>query len=279
LHNPNPTDQSELFPVDRLVSDNTFAIRLQEPSDQSGDEEDDAIATDRPDFTKSSSNIPVGRLQIESGYTFTYDRNGGERLNGHSLPETLLRYGYTETIELRLGWNYLVEESRHGRVGFRDSSDGAADLYVAVGLALSKQCGWWPESKINIQGTLPTGADAFSAEKVNAGFNLLYGWDVSDFLTMGASTGINTVTEAGDDFVQFHQSWTIGYNLTEKLGAYTEWFGIYTTDAASTAPENYFDGGFTYKITDDLQLDIRAGVGLNSHAHDFFTGAGFAIRF
>jgi hypothetical protein len=39
------------------------------------------------------------------------------------------------------------------------------------------------------------------------------------------------------------------------------------------------NGGFTWLITENLQLDWRAGFGLNEEADDFFTGAGFGIRF
>jgi hypothetical protein len=248
-------------------------------TDQNEDDEVDEIATDRPDFTESSSNVPVGRLQIESGYTFVRDHDKNSRLHAHSFPELLMRYGLTDEIELRLGWNYLVEDARHGLPDLSTNADGAADLYLAVGLALSKQKGCWPEAKINLQSTLPTGANAFSADKVNGGFNLLIGWDLSDFISVGASLGVNTITEEDDDFVQYHNSWTVGYSLTDQLGAYIEWFGIYRTDSATNAPENYLDGGFTYKVTPDIQLDIRAGVGLNRHAHDFFTGTGVSIRF
>jgi hypothetical protein len=43
--------------------------------------------------------------------------------------------------------------------------------------------------------------------------------------------------------------------------------------------EHYADGGFTFLVNDNLQFDIRAGVGLNRRADNFFTGAGLAVRF
>jgi len=252
-------------------------------SDDAEEEEEDAIETDRPDFTEASSNIPAGRAQLEAGYTFTYNDDDGVRSRAHSAPELLYRIGMTDQLELRIGWNYLVEQTRghtsNPRTSLNDNADGAADLYLGLGVALLEQCGWIPEAKINLQTTAPTGADAFSSDKFNPGFNLLYGWDLNDFLAVGMSTGINTATEDDDDFVKYSQSFTIGYSLSEQLGAYTELFGIFSSDSAANAPENYFNGGLTYKVTPDFQLDIRAGVGLNDHADDFFTGAGFAIRY
>ena len=49
---------------------------------------------------------------------------------------------------------------------------------------------------------------------------------------------------------------------------------------STLAEARYFaDGGFTYLVTNNFQLDIRVGVGLNKHADDYFTGAGFAVRY
>ena len=81
--------------------------------------------------------------------------------------------------------------------------------------------------------------------------------------------------------VDVAQSFTINYQLTRKLGAYTEYFGIYPCGGVDpdVLPENYLDGGFTYKVTKYFQLDVRAGIGLNRHAEDFFAGSGFSVRY
>ena len=44
-------------------------------------------------------------------------------------------------------------------------------------------------------------------------------------------------------------------------------------------PEHYFDGGFIYLAHKNVQYDIRAGVGLNDPADDFFAGLGAVLRF
>jgi hypothetical protein len=133
------------------------------------------------------------------------------------------------------------------------------------------------------QAVLPTAGRSLTDNQILPGFNFLYGWDViPDLLSAGGSFGANkAVDEVGHSFVVVHQSFTIGYTLTEQLGAYTEWFALYPTSAIGpdTGPEHYFNGGFTYKVTPDFQLDIRAGCGLNDHAADFFAGVGFAVRY
>ena len=42
------------------------------------------LVTDRPDFTESTLTVPFGHVQLETGYTFTYDDEGGQASTGSS---------------------------------------------------------------------------------------------------------------------------------------------------------------------------------------------------
>jgi hypothetical protein len=246
------------------------------------DEEDDEpeevepIATDRPDFTEASSTVGRNVLQIESGYTYLRDRDDGVKFDAHSWGEALFRYGVgRDWLELRLAVFPLSERTfDEGR------SSGVEDLYLGVKLALTEQSGWLPEMALTPQMTIPTGSSRFQNEETLPGINWLYGWDVNDFLATGGSTQINKAIDDDDDeFLEFAQSWTINYTLTEQLGAYTEWFALIPSGSQSAEPQHYFDGGFTYKVTKDVQWDVRAGYGLNRAANDFFCGVGLSMRF
>jgi hypothetical protein len=81
-----------------------------------------------------------------------------------------------------------------------------------------------------------------------------------------------------DRFTQFWQSFSLGCELTDKLGMFNEWYVIMYRDLFDNRPQNYYDGGFTYLVTPNLQLDWRAGVGLGEPADGFFTGCGLTIR-
>ena len=82
----------------------------------------------------------------------------------------------------------------------------------------------------------------------------------------------------GNFYSEFAQSQTIGYSLSERLGLYTEWFYFAPSGADTDHNQQYGNAGFTFLVNDNLQLDIRAGVGLNAAADDFFTGAGLSWR-
>ncbi len=241
---------------------------------------DEPLASDRPDFTEASVTVGRGVVQIEFGYTFTTDTSGGERTSEHSYPETLFRIGMlAEWLEFRIAYNHGSNDVALD--GAPISSDvGAEDLYLGFKIALTPQEGILPETAIMPQMTVPSGSRVFTAEEVLPGVNYLYGWDINDWLSLGGSTQVNRARDdAANFYTEFAQSITVGYSLAEPVGAYTEWFVLVPNGVTTAQTEHYFNGGFTYLVTNNLQLDIRAGLGLNEAAADFFTGTGAVVRF
>lgn len=264
--------------------------------------DDERLTSDRPDFTEASSTVGRGRVQFEGGYTYIGDRNRGVRTHTHSYPEGLLRIGmFADWFELRLGQNVFAQSSRGGRPagplpgpGFpaepgggntgaaRVSDVGASDLYLGAKLALTKQKGVLPETALIIQGTVPTGARAFTADRVLYGFNYLFSWELNDTLSFGGSfQGNSAVDDTDRNHIFFSQSLSVGYKLAKNLTGYTEWFAFYPAFATNTGggAQHYLDGGLQYFLTKNFALDVRVGVGLSRSADDLFAGAGFVVRY
>src|SRR5258708_1088379 len=64
-----------------------------------------AIETDRAAFTPAVSTAPIGRMIIESGYSFVANKHLPSE---QSYPELMLRFGLSERIEFRFGWNNQI---------------------------------------------------------------------------------------------------------------------------------------------------------------------------
>jgi len=245
-------------------------------------DEEDTIVTDRPDFTEASSTVGKDRFQVEFGYTFTHDDSAGVQVNGHSYPETLFRIGmFAEWFELRIAYNFLneqVDDPVNGRMRFR----GSDDLYLGAKFALTEQSGSLPEMVILPQMFVPTGNDAFTNDEVLPGVNWLYSWELNDVVNLAGSTQVNRVIDAtGHSYVEIAQSVALGIGLTDQLGAYAEYYAFFPSGAveAGVGPEHYINGGLAYLISNDIQFDVRVGMGLNSNADDFFTGTGLSVRY
>jgi hypothetical protein len=244
------------------------------------------IITDRPDFTESTAVVPWGHLQFESGYTFTYDDEDGTRSADQTFPEYLLRIGLVEDVELRIGWigmslaeSWFEEKNDVGRTRDRDvHDDGATDMTVGGKIHLIDTHGLVPEFSIITELSIPTGGKTKTSGDVDPQVKLLWSYDLTDNLSL--SGNLNFAVPTNDDDRRFFQtaaSVSLGYKFSERWGAYTEYFGFYPNDR-DTDCAHYFNGGFTFLITDNIQFDVRSGCGLNEEADDFFAGCGLSFR-
>ncbi len=250
---------------------------------------DEPLVTDRPDFTESTDAVPVGRLQLEMGYTFTKDNEPGVRARDHTTPELLLRLGLIEDVELRLGWDgYGFTHTRETFTereggGYHTRSvtgwtQGANDMTVGAKVKLLEQDGLVPHFGVIGELSLPSGSVGLSSGDVDPGVVLAWAYDVTDRFAVAGNVGIASATSDAKRFVQTSASLTGAYALTDRLGVYLEWFGIYPSDRRA-GPSNNLNTGLTYLITDNLQADWRIGAGLSHDAPDFFTGVGLCFRF
>jgi hypothetical protein len=241
-----------------------------------GPDLDSPLVTDRPDFTEATSTVGLGVAQLEIGYTYTFDNDGALATKSQTYPEALLRYGVgADWLELRFVWTYANEE-----VG-NTMASGSPDLGLGLKIALTPQEGVLPEMALIPQMMVPTGSNVFSADEVLPGLNWLYGWEISDCISTAGSTQFNRALDENtlNAYTEWAQSWTVAYTLTDDIGGYTEWFAFFPHSADTATVEHYFNGGLTYLVHNDLQFDVRAGVGLNDAADDYFVGTGLSIRY
>ena len=238
------------------------------------------LITDRPDFTEASSTVGRGVAQLEFGYTYVYDDKGGETAKSHSIGEPLLRYGvFADWLEFRVA--IFPTDASETSNGTRTNANGLEDVYLGFKIGLTPQEGILPEMAIIPQMTVPTGHEDFTNDEALPGVNWLYSWAINDTFAIGGSTqGNRSIDEGtGQAYWETAQSMTAVVTLSDELSAYTEWYAFFPHSADTAQVEHYFNGGFAYLISNDIQFDIRVGRGLNQAADDFFVGTGLTIRF
>ena len=245
-----------------------------------GPDLDEPLITDRPDFTESSVTVGRGVTQIEMGYSYAFDEEGNDSTKAHSYPQLLIRHGIlAEWLELRIVWSYADEDSITG--GTRTRPDGSEDMQLGLKIALTPQECFLPEMALIPQMNIPTGSDEFTSDEVLPGLNWVYSWEVNDCLSIAGSTQGNRVLDetTGDAYLEWAQSMTLAFGLTDRIGAYTEWYAFFPHSADTAVTQHYLNGGFTVLVSKDLQLDFFVGLGLNDDADDYFVGTGLSRRF
>ncbi len=226
------------------------------------------LVTDRPDATESSSIVQPGHVQVELGWLYTENDDDDTEIS--EGPQTLVRIGLTEATELRLGWAGYIDEGS-------DGESGVGDGEVGVKVHLLDADGQVPETAVLIAVSIPTGDDEFTSDEVDPGFRFAMAQDLSDNVSAGVNLGVEWATDENDERDStFIYTAAVGFGLTEKLGAYLEVFG----DIGITADgdSHSVDGGFTYLLSDNVQLDALGGVGISNDADDWFAGGGVSFR-
>ncbi|HAK54509.1 MAG: transporter [Vicinamibacterales bacterium] len=225
------------------------------------------LVTDRPDSTESATTVGRGLVQVETGYLFA----STDDVDGYEVPGTLVRIGLGGRTELRLGHGGVV--GTEGRHGWSDSTLGAK-----VNL-LEQADGWRPELAVLGGLSLPTGETGFSSDGVDPSFLVAFAHDVSEVLSVGYNLGAawESSPEQADRDAAVVYSLAVGLGLTERLGTFVELFGDRPTREEMAAGLS-LDGGFTFLLTELVQLDVFVGTGLHGSADDVFVGTGLSFR-
>lgn len=240
------------------------------------------LITDRPDQTESPNVVPRGYAQLEVGFTKTREEDAGVRVDSVAGPGSLLRIGLTDRIELRLDWVGLVDEEVRG-ASFSADEDGVGDGGIGAKFALRTGEPDGPEIALLATASLPTGDDTFSSDRVDPAMRLCVAHSLGDRVSLGYNIGAEWATEAGNDLELDTLSsgiYTValGIGLNDKVATFVELFGSVPASAGGS-PAHSLDGGITYLLRDNLQLDVAGGIGLSDAADDWFAGIGVSWRF
>ncbi|HEY7461476.1 MAG TPA: transporter [Gemmatimonadota bacterium] len=242
------------------------------------------MVTDRPDITESTSIVPRGWVQLETGEVLARESDASTLLAG---PSTLARIGVASRLELRLAWLGILHQDAEG-----DAEDpcaecdvtAAGDGAVGIKLLLAERAGAIPDVALLPALTLPVGEEPFSTGRVDPALKLALAGDVTDGLGWGANLGAAWLSgeegEEGEeeDGRRRFLSWSLsfGMDLGGPAGAFFEYFG---EDPNGEPAAHVLDAGLTWGLSPDAQLDASGGVGLDSGAPDWFIGAGVSVRF
>lgn len=243
-------------------------------------EEQDEIETDRDSFTPATTVVGKGNLVLESAYTFIDNRNVPET---HSYPEIVTRYGISENIELRVGWNYEIGGAGNpvsGNVPDEFSEETVIErestmLYGAK-LFMTDQDEWLPQTSVIVQGYTPTSG---MLNDSNMSASYVSGWTLANGWVWDSALRYSTSSIEQDHFNVWAPSTVLKIPFGERWKGHVEYFGLFTEGRAMESTQHYFSPGVHYLITPDLEIGVRVGWGLNNQSPNFFSNVGVGIRF
>lgn len=237
------------------------------------------LETDRDAFTPATSTVGYRLTTFESSYSFIDNKNVADT---HSLPELLVRYGVSDRIELRLGWNFEVGgagdvvSGAEGAEAFAGKIERDSQMLYGLKAEVSEQAGWIPRSAVTLQGFTPTSGEA-TATDVTVGYGL--GWEFANNWRLDSAVRYGTEHGTNDTFNQWAPSVVLRVPFFERWHAHIEYFGIFSQGAERDFSRAFISPGMHYLLTENLELGVRLGWGITEDAAKSFTNVGIGWRF
>src|SRR5262245_37705295 len=235
------------------------------------------LSADRPGVANPPDVVASGAIQLEGGLLFERETHGsGPNTSTVTVPGGLLRVGLLSFLEFRVSANgYVFEKQSSG-----SNRSSGSDLAIGSRARLLDQQGIRPATALEFDLSLPTGSDAVTSGGVDPSGLLLVEWSFCDRFVLDGNLGLASVSRgnhvSGRAF-QVSPSLSLGASLGASTQLFVEYYATFSD--RSIPDKNALDGGFSWLVDDDLQLDFSAGAGLDHAAPDFSVSAGVAWRF
>lgn len=235
----------------------------------------EAIATDRPDFVESSLTVGKKVFQFETSAATDWTTTAGTTARVVATP-TLLRYGITRTLELRLETDGFYSASADGL----DTQTGMADAALGLKWHALDAKGAVPSLAFLLHGDVPTGSAAFRGIGIRPSLRTVGEWALPGGFGLGVMPGVAYDPNGGEG-----QQWTailgatVGRPVSERLRFFVEYAAEQLPTSENGGTVALFDVGSAFLITNDVQLDVSYRHGLTDLASDHSLALGFSSRF
>lgn len=244
------------------------------------------MSTDRPDVTESPITVDAGHYQIEMDFfNLTHDRDtdsgADTRTISYTLPSVNLKVGLLNNVDLQL----VLEPYNHQRVDDRVAgtiaeNSGFGDIQTRLKINL-----WGNDGGKTAMGLMPfvkwpTADSALGNGSVEGGLIVPFGMELPRGWGLGAMAEFDFNRDAvGVGYhTEFVQSVAVGRDIVGNLGGYLEFISVLSTESGADWSA-VSAVGLTYGISEDLQLDAGANIGLTENADDIKPFVGISWRF
>lgn len=242
--------------------------------------ENKQIVTDRPDFVESSNVVGKGRFQIETGIAHERNNANGIKHQAYMTP-TLLRFGVTESFELRLETDgRVIARSEDTIAASTNKQHGFADVSLGAKWHVLDAEGNMPSIGILGHVDIDSGTAQFRGDGIRPSLRVSAEWDLPNDMSLGIMPGMVYDRNAtGKRFAGGILGIVLGKSWTDRFYTFTE---IAASQIASTEHGGNiasFDVGLAYKLSDLLQIDTAIYKGLNKNTADLTVGIGISAKF
>jgi len=239
----------------------------------------DKIATDRPDFVESSDVVGKHRFQIETSVAQERNKGDGVRERTFSTP-TLLRYGVSDTLELRAETDgRLIVRTDDLVAGTRSTERGYGDLSLGVKWHAIDEAGLTPSLAVLAHVDLDSGSASFRGKGARPSLRAVAEWELAHDMSLGIMPGLLLdKDDAGRRYTGGILGVVVGKEWNERWRSFVEVAAPRIARARNGGSLVTLDVGGAYLLNKYCQLDSAISRGLNRNTADWSWTIGLSLK-
>lgn len=244
------------------------------------------MSTDRPDLTESPFTVDAGHFQFETDlWNYSYDRYNSARSDtkdeAHNYATINAKAGLLHNLDIQFVIPvYNRIRSYDYTAGTVTRSQGFGDLTVRMKYNLWGNDGGKTAFGLMPFVKFPTAATGLGNNSVEGGLILPFGMELPGGWSMGAMIEFDILRDGagGGHHLDVIQTITFGHGIVGDLAGYVEFFSASSTESPTPWVASV-NGGLTYGLTADIQLDAGVNFGVTRSAPDINPFLGITWRF
>jgi hypothetical protein len=238
------------------------------------------ICTDRPAKANAACTVPAGRFQTEtSAIGWSLSKVGGSRSEVTTLGASAAKIGLGERSDLQIGFTPLVRVTNRA-AGSAERLSGFGDIVVRLKHRLSGDDAAVQVAVIPFV-KLPTARRGLGNGEVEGGIAVPVSFALagSTTMTLGPEVGLLADADGSGRHASVTNLVNLSLPLAPRLTGAVELWSLINFDPAGTIEQASADAALAYALSDTMQLDAGANVGLTRATADLELYAGVSIRF
>lgn len=232
----------------------------------------ETIRTARPGQSFGPFSTGKNIFQIQSGFNFSSANQDviANEFDGFNYLLSL-RYGITETIEIRSAFQF--NRDKFTNPGNENTLSGLSVWNVGIRANILNNAGTKkPSLAFQADARINAVSDDFKANDIAPRFQLLHSQPINDWLDLTTNWGLGW--NGTDTRPRGFYTFALSFPLAGKWGGFVENYGEIVRGDYDTR----FDAGISYLANNDLVFDASFGYGKNDGVKDHFIDFGISFR-
>lgn len=242
------------------------------------------LSTDRPDQTESPYTVDAGHFQVElalAGAERDRDRsNGGDvRSRRWGFGGVNLKAGLWNNVDLQ----FVLTGYGHSRVkdhgtGITADAEGFGEVQTRLKINLWGNDGGVTAGALMPFVKWPLAQSSLRNGKTEGGLIVPLAVQLPAEFGLGLMTEVDFVRDGSGGFdTEYFNTITLGHDLVGRLGGYVE-FAARFTPASDAQWQGQIGTGLTYRMQQNIQIDLGCNFGVTRVAPDFNPFIGLSWR-